>query len=86
MYPQTSRVSSPPPPNGDLSLCRTVELFAAIHGCDRRAVSHHVRVAVRDDDDVTGFKGYRAAVLFDPHIPPPFGYQMIDDHMLGDSG
>ena len=42
------------------------ELRGAVDRCDRRAVSHEVRVAVRHDDDVAGHQGHRTAVLFDP--------------------
>lgn len=62
------------------------ELRGAVDRCDRRAVSHEVRVAVRDDDDVAGHQGHRTAVLFDPGIGPSFENEMEDDDVAGSGG
>jgi hypothetical protein len=68
-------------------LCEDLtQLLGAVDRCHRRAVSHQVRVAVRNNDDVVGLQGHGAAVLLDPGVPPSFGDQVIDDDVLGACG
>jgi hypothetical protein len=69
------------------SLCQDLlELLRTIDWCDGGTVSHEVRIAVRDNDDVAGLEGYGRAVSLDSGIGPSVDDQVEDDDVRGTGG
>src|SRR6185437_665280 len=63
-----------------------LEVYRAVDRCDERAVAHKVRIALRKDDDIAGFKGYRPAIFFDANVASSFGDQVKDNDVLRTGG
>jgi hypothetical protein len=57
-------------------------VLGAFNRTDRRAVSHHVRMAVGKHQDVARHKGDAARVVLEAHVTGPLGDEVKDDHVL----